>query len=536
MWPRYTYSLNRYLALSLFLHIVAIGGVFQYLHRADGQSVHTRAPLRITITAPPLPAESALDMDRKTPPLSRAHPRVMVADHTPSAPAPLIAPVTTGSPAFISGAIPPLPTREIVLQRPLASVSVPVPVQALPPSATRQPRAILTPPIPLTGLKHLPMPSPTLAQAPQSTVVTQATPLPPNTPRMRPEPVEMSPAAPTPPARTLPSVSSTPVSDLPPPQKLPPRPPEAVGSAASPSVSHVAIPTTPVPKASAPVRPPRGPAHRQQPVRITVPTPKVAQATSSSPRVVAPAARSVASSPPVLKPSMPATAAVQASIDAVQNAPLSPPASVTRQDPTKVSLAPISSPQANVIPLTPSTLTPHVPPTRQPSSVTMPRASATTVVPTPHPPPSSSTVVALPSSQTPQRQGGDSGPREVVDTPRLTQPTSPATRPARRRTRKPMRTARRQIPHESSPRFVYKPKPVYPLTARRRGWQGTVVLDIAMLADGTIGAVKIAESSGYPLLDAAAQKAVKKWRHIPVQHNGVSVARRANLPIRFRLD
>ncbi|MEE8305270.1 MAG: energy transducer TonB, partial [Candidatus Tectomicrobia bacterium] len=67
-------------------------------------------------------------------------------------------------------------------------------------------------------------------------------------------------------------------------------------------------------------------------------------------------------------------------------------------------------------------------------------------------------------------------------------------------------------------------------------WQGTVVLDIAMLADGTIGAVKIAESSGYPLLDAAAQKAVKKWQHIPVQHNGVPVARRANLPIRFRLD
>ncbi|MEE8302125.1 MAG: hypothetical protein V3S24_06795, partial [Candidatus Tectomicrobia bacterium] len=272
MWPRYTYSLNRYLALSLFLHIVAIGGVFQYLHRADGQSVHTRAPIRITITAPPLPAESALDMDRKTPPLPRAHPRVMVADHTPSAPAPLIAPVTTGSPAFISEAIPPLPTREMVLQRPLASVSVPVPVQALSPSATRQPKAISTPPIPLArlkhlptssptlahapepivvpeatplpphaipplptrdmvlqrplasvsvpvpvqalspsatrqpkaistptiplpGLKHLPISSPTLIQAPEPTVVTQATPLPPNTPRMRPEPAEMSPAA-----------------------------------------------------------------------------------------------------------------------------------------------------------------------------------------------------------------------------------------------------------------------------------------------------------------------------------------------------
>jgi protein TonB len=63
-----------------------------------------------------------------------------------------------------------------------------------------------------------------------------------------------------------------------------------------------------------------------------------------------------------------------------------------------------------------------------------------------------------------------------------------------------------------------------------------VVLDIEMLADGTVGDIKIAKSSGYPVLDQAAQKAVKKWRHIPVQSNGAAVTRRANLPIRFQLN
>lgn len=86
------------------------------------------------------------------------------------------------------------------------------------------------------------------------------------------------------------------------------------------------------------------------------------------------------------------------------------------------------------------------------------------------------------------------------------------------------------------PQFIYHPKPRYPLVARRRGWQGTVTLTIEMLSDGTIGTIKVATSSGYPALDAAAQKAVRKWRHRPLQRNGMPITRQANLPIHFRLD
>lgn len=101
---------------------------------------------------------------------------------------------------------------------------------------------------------------------------------------------------------------------------------------------------------------------------------------------------------------------------------------------------------------------------------------------------------------------------------------------------RPGRPAARQTTGNPLPRFIYHPKPNYPLVARRRGWQGTVTLTIEMLSNGTIGTIKVATSSGYPALDNAAQKAVRKWRHRPLQRNGVPVTRRANLPIHFRLD
>lgn len=93
-----------------------------------------------------------------------------------------------------------------------------------------------------------------------------------------------------------------------------------------------------------------------------------------------------------------------------------------------------------------------------------------------------------------------------------------------------------QSTFNSLPRFVSQPEPVYPLLARERGWEGTVVLHIELLANGTMGEVKVAESSGYPILDNAARDAVQQWRHLPTKRNGVAVTERATLPVRFRLN
>jgi protein TonB len=72
--------------------------------------------------------------------------------------------------------------------------------------------------------------------------------------------------------------------------------------------------------------------------------------------------------------------------------------------------------------------------------------------------------------------------------------------------------------------------------ARQRGWEGTVTLYIELRADGTIGDVQVARSSGYPLLDEAARDTVKTWRHMPVKHAGVPVTRHAQQQLVFKLD
>ena len=49
----------------------------------------------------------------------------------------------------------------------------------------------------------------------------------------------------------------------------------------------------------------------------------------------------------------------------------------------------------------------------------------------------------------------------------------------------------------------------YPLLARKRGWEGDVVLELRLEADGHMSNIRIAASSGYTLLDRAALKSAQ---------------------------
>lgn len=50
---------------------------------------------------------------------------------------------------------------------------------------------------------------------------------------------------------------------------------------------------------------------------------------------------------------------------------------------------------------------------------------------------------------------------------------------------------------------------VYPQEAKDKGWEGIVKVRFALAQDGRVKSIDIAESSGYPLLDAAAMLAIK---------------------------
>jgi periplasmic protein TonB len=86
------------------------------------------------------------------------------------------------------------------------------------------------------------------------------------------------------------------------------------------------------------------------------------------------------------------------------------------------------------------------------------------------------------------------------------------------------------------PLYLENPRPKYPELARRRRFQGTVIVEVLVKKDGTAGDVKVSKSSGHRSLDRAALEAVKKWIFKPGSENGRVVNMRVKIPVRFHLN
>jgi TonB family protein len=88
----------------------------------------------------------------------------------------------------------------------------------------------------------------------------------------------------------------------------------------------------------------------------------------------------------------------------------------------------------------------------------------------------------------------------------------------------------------SRPNYAENPKPLYPQEARRRGYEGEVVLKVEVLTSGRVGKIEIKKSSGYALLDRSALTTVKQWRFIPAKKNETPIPLWVNIPIKFQLQ
>ena len=88
---------------------------------------------------------------------------------------------------------------------------------------------------------------------------------------------------------------------------------------------------------------------------------------------------------------------------------------------------------------------------------------------------------------------------------------------------------------EAIPLYKENPSPKYPRLARRRGYQGTVVLNVLVSKEGKVAEVEVIESSHYSILDKAALTTVKKWRFKPGERGSQKVDMRVRVPIRFQL-
>lgn len=90
-------------------------------------------------------------------------------------------------------------------------------------------------------------------------------------------------------------------------------------------------------------------------------------------------------------------------------------------------------------------------------------------------------------------------------------------------------------PPSANAAYLKNPAPEYPQMAQRRGWEGTVLVRVEVLASGKPGQIQIQKSSGRDALDAAALAAVKRWSFVPAKQGDVAQAGWVSVPIDFKL-
>jgi TonB family protein len=79
------------------------------------------------------------------------------------------------------------------------------------------------------------------------------------------------------------------------------------------------------------------------------------------------------------------------------------------------------------------------------------------------------------------------------------------------------------------------PQPIYPKESRQRGEQGTVLLEVEIKSDGSIGHIKVLEHPGHERLVNAAIEAIKKARIEPALEDGRPIASTVRVPFNFVL-
>ncbi|RLU02445.1 MAG: energy transducer TonB [Ketobacter sp.] len=139
-------------------------------------------------------------------------------------------------------------------------------------------------------------------------------------------------------------------------------------------------------------------------------------------------------------------------------------------------------------------------------------------------------------------------PKHSAETPKLTKPVpeqteTPAPKPVPQVTESTPRPAPATTdPYEGTPvtapntRQHRNPDPRYPSLSRRRGEEGTVILELLVLKDGSVENVTIKESSGFPRLDKSAMEAVRRWKYNPAKRGGQAIDYRYLQPVTFSLQ
>lgn len=89
---------------------------------------------------------------------------------------------------------------------------------------------------------------------------------------------------------------------------------------------------------------------------------------------------------------------------------------------------------------------------------------------------------------------------------------------------------------EAKPIVHHNRPPEYPRIARRRGWEGRVVLIANVTKEGAVSVIRVEQSCGHSILDEAALEAIRQWRFEPALMFGSPVNSTLEIPVVFQLQ
>jgi len=256
-----------------------------------------------------------------------------------------------------------------------------------------------------------------------------------------------------------------------------------------------------------------------KPLKPAKPKARPVPAIKSGP-ALRPAAKTAANTPPGPKPLKPAKAEAR-------------PVPAMERDPAVEKKAlpppePLPADQRRIPPAAPQQAAiaePPGPPAPPPLEKSNPAAE--------HLPESLPVRQASGAEATPPRSDGDAGDPRSPETSRAPAATPAAGLDAKNGIDAAPRSETAVI--EARPHYGTNPKPAYPLIARKKGYQGTVVLDVLVGREGRVVDMKIFRSSGHTPLDMAALTAVGNWTFEPGRKGAEAIRMWVRIPVRFEL-
>ncbi|GKX48097.1 energy transducer TonB [Pectobacterium carotovorum] len=233
-----------------------------------------------------------------------------------------------------------------------------------------------------------------------------------------------------------------------------------------------------------------------------------------------------------------ATLLLHAAVLALFNSASTPPVTVpARPQPVSIELvAAVAEPVLQAQPAEPEPIEPDVvtpPPELTPPPVDKPVDDNALLPPVPEKKEPEKKPESTPKKVAVKKNPPAPTPKPQADAASATAPITP-TPVAQKAVAQPVDAP--LTPPLANADYLHNPAPSYPDVAISRGYEGTVLLNVQVRADGKVQTIQIHQSSGYPSLDDAARDTVRRWSFVPARRGSQPVSGWVVVPVDFSLN